>query len=82
VQGGEKWGRYSILGLPCRTILKAIGEDITIEVDGKLVESHQVADPLSFVEEFKARYRAPELPNLPRFHGGLVGYFAYDCVYG
>ncbi len=80
VQGGEKWGRYSILGLPCRTILKAFGENITIEVDGEVTESHQVVDPLNFVEEFKARYRAPELPNLPRFHGGLVGYFAYDCV--
>ena len=32
------------------------------------------------MDEFKQRYRAPELPNLPRFTGGLVGYFAYDCV--
>lgn len=80
VQGGEKWGRYSILGLPSKTILKALGEQITIEVNGEITETLSHTDPLSFVEEFKARYRAPELEGLPRFHGGLVGYFAYDCV--
>lgn len=80
VQGGEKWGRYSILGLPCRTLLKANGDQVTIEVDGKVTETHSVSDPLAFVETFKSRYRAPELENLPRFHGGLVGYFSYDCV--
>jgi anthranilate synthase component I len=80
VQGGEKWGRYSILGLPCRTLLKATADCVTVEVDGVITETHHVADALTFVETFKARYRAPELPNLPRFHGGLVGYFSYDCV--
>jgi anthranilate synthase component 1 len=80
VQGGEKWGRYSIMGLPCKTVLKVFGYKVTVEIDGDIVETHQVVDPLVFVEEFKARYRAPELAGLPRFHGGLVGYFAYDCV--
>lgn len=80
VQGGEKWGRYSILGLPCRTLLKANGDEVTVEVDNQVTESYTLSDPLQFVEEFKARYRAPELEGLPRFHGGLVGYFAYDCV--
>ncbi len=80
VQGGEKWGRYSILGLPCKTVLKAFGEKVIIELNGQITEEHIVEDPLAFVEEFKARYRAPELEGLPRFHGGLVGYFAYDCV--
>lgn len=80
VQGGEKWGRYSILGLPCKTVLKVFGYKVTVEIDGNIAETHQVDDPLVFVEEFKARYRAPELAGLPRFHGGLVGYFAYDCV--
>jgi len=80
VQGGEKWGRYSMIGLPARTILKAFGDQIQIERDGELVETHECADALTFVEEFKARYRAPELPGLPRFTGGLVGYFAYDCA--
>lgn len=80
VQGGEKWGRYSMIGLPARTILKAFGDEIQIERDGEIIERHTRADALSFVDEFKQRYRAPELPNLPRFTGGLVGYFAYDCV--
>lgn len=80
VQGGEKWGRYSMIGLPARTVLKAFGEKIQVERDGQVVETHTCADALSFVEEFKLRYRAPELPGLPRFTGGLVGYFAYDCA--
>jgi anthranilate synthase component I len=80
VQGGEKWGRYSMIGLPARTILKAFGDQIQIERDGNIIERHTRADALSFVEEFKQRYRAPELAGLPRFTGGLVGYFAYDCA--
>ena len=80
VQGGEKWGRYSILGLPCQTVLKVFGHRVLIEVSGKIVEEHHSDDPLRFVEQFQGRYRAPDLEGLPRFHGGLVGYFAYDCV--
>jgi anthranilate synthase component I len=80
VQGGEKWGRYSMIGLPGRTVLKAFGEKITVERDGKIVEEFLHDDALRVVEEFKRRYRAPELDGLPRFTGGLVGYFAYDCV--
>ena len=80
VQGGEKWGRYSMIGLPARTVLKALGDKVTVERDGQVIETHECADALAFVETFKARYRAPELPGLPRFSGGLVGYFAYDCV--
>ncbi|MEH6579594.1 MAG: anthranilate synthase component I [Amphritea sp.] len=80
VEGGEKWGRYSIIGLPCRTVLKVFGLQIQIETDGEIVEQHRVDDPLAFVEQFQARYKAPDLPGLPRFNGGLVGYFGYDCV--
>lgn len=58
---------------------EAYGDQIQIERDGEIVERHTRADALSFVDEFKQRYRAPELPGLPRFTGGLVGYFAYDC---
>ncbi|TNF86686.1 MAG: anthranilate synthase component I [Gammaproteobacteria bacterium] len=78
--GGEKWGRYSIIGLPCQTVLKVRGHQITVETDGELVETHESADPLSFIEEFQARYRVAALPELPRFYGGLVGYFGYDTV--
>ncbi|WP_288129296.1 anthranilate synthase component I [Microbulbifer sp.] len=80
VQGGEKWGRYSIIGLPARTVLRAREHEVTIERDGKVVEQRQVEDPLAFVEEFQGRYKVPELEGLPRFNGGLVGYFGYDVV--
>ena len=79
-QGGETWGRYSIIGLPCRTVLKAFGHRIEVTTDGRLVEQAEVEDPLAFVEAFQARYRVAPAPGLPRFYGGLVGYFGYDCV--
>jgi anthranilate synthase component I len=80
VQGGEKWGRYSIIGLPCRTVLRAYEHQVTISVDDVVVESHACADPLAFVEAFKERYQVAPVAGLPRFNGGLVGYFGYDCV--
>jgi anthranilate synthase component I len=79
-QGGEKWGRYSIIGLPCRTVIRVSGHAITVSTDGRVVEALETSDPLSFIEAFQARYRVPDLPELPRFYGGLVGYFGYDCV--
>ena len=80
VQGGEKWGRYSIIGLPCRTVLKVFGHRAEVWVDGVLAEEHEVEDPLAFAEEFQRRYRTAPREDLPVFHGGLVGYFAYDTV--
>ncbi len=80
VQGGEKWGRYSIIGLPCRTVLRSIGHVVSVERDGELVERETVEDPLEFVRRFHARYRIARVPGMPRFTGGLVGYFGYDTV--
>ncbi len=80
VQGGEKWGRYSIIGLPCRTQLRVNRRQITISTDGEIVETVQADDPLAFIEDFQSRYKVPELPDLPRFSGGLVGYFGYDSI--
>ena len=80
VQGGEKWGRYSIIGLPCRTILSVTGKDVSVTRDGEVIERETVADPLQYVRGFKARYRMPPAPGLPRFTGGLVGYFGYETV--
>ncbi|MFO1419075.1 MAG: anthranilate synthase component I [Methylotetracoccus sp.] len=80
VHGGEQWGRYSIIGLPCRTIVTVVGDVVRVLRDGELVESAQVTDPLCWIESFKARYRVPEVPGLPRFSGGLVGYFGYETV--
>jgi anthranilate synthase component 1 len=80
VHGGEKWGRYSIIGLPCSQVLIVRGHEITRQDYGEAVESVSVADPLAWIQEFQARFRSPEIPGLPRFHGGLVGYFGYDTA--
>ncbi len=80
VQGGEKWGRYSIIGLPCRTLLKVFGHRAEVWVDGELTESEEVEDPLAYAEAFQHRYRTAPRDDLPVFHGGLVGYFGYDTV--
>ena len=80
VHGGEKWGRYSIIGLPCQQVLKISGKHARLELDNKVIEEHDLSDPLAFVEEFQAGFKVPELEGLPRFNGGLVGYFGYDTV--
>jgi anthranilate synthase component 1 len=79
VVGGERFGRYSFIGLPAKIRLRARGRDIEVEDRGGVVERHQ-GDPLAFVNEFLGRYRAAPRPGLPRFCGGLAGYFAYDTV--
>ncbi len=81
VQGGERWGRYSMIGLPAETVLRIRGHALTVTTAGVVTEQHDhVADPLAFVADFQARYRVPDLADLPRFTGGLVGYFGYDTV--
>jgi anthranilate synthase component 1 len=80
VQGGEKWGRYSFIGLPCSSILRVTGSALQLEKNGKVVERHTTTDPFTFISEFQQRFRIPELKELPRFNGGLVGYFGYDSV--
>ncbi len=80
VQGGEKWGRYSIIGLPCRTRLKINGFNVALEDDDGVLEQHRVEDPLAFIEQFQQRFRTAEVEGLPRFNGGLVGYFGYDTI--
>lgn len=79
-QGGEKWSRYSMVGLPAKTILTVRGYEISVTTDGAEVENFHCDDPLGYVEEFQARYKYPNLTNLPIYTGGLVGYFGYDTV--
>ena len=81
VQGGEKWGRYSFIGLPCRKIIRVRGHKISVEHAGEIVEQTTVDDPLAWIEQFQTRYRVPAMrQGLPRFAGGLVGYFGYDII--
>ncbi|NTV96901.1 MAG: anthranilate synthase component I [Thiobacillus sp.] len=80
VVGGERFGRYSFIGLPARTVLRVHGHFVSVETDGQPVEQSDCADPLAFIEAFKDRYKAAPLAGLPRFPGGLCGYFGYDTV--
>ena len=80
VQGGEKWGRYSIIGLPCRTTLTVRDKKITIETDGNVQDEFVADEPFAFVAEFKSRFKVAEISDEQRFSGGLVGYFSYDTV--
>ncbi len=86
VVGGERFGRYSFIGLPARTLLRASAaagagcQPVTeIVTDGQVVERHE-GNPLDFIEAYQARFRVALRPGLPRFCGGLAGYFGYDAV--
>ncbi|MDG4868049.1 anthranilate synthase component I [Guyparkeria sp. 1SP6A2] len=80
VTGGERWGRYSIIGLPSSTVLTVHGHRVVVKQDGEVVEDETVDDPLAWIETFKARYRVFEPADMPRFHGGLVGYFGFETI--
>ena len=80
VVGGERFGRYSFIGLAAPVRIRAVGRLVTVMHGDAVTEKSQAADPLAFVREFLSRYRVAELPGLPRFCGGLVGYFGYDTV--
>ena len=83
VVGGERFGRYSFIGLPARTFLRAsgFGAQAKTEVltDGQVVETHW-GNPLDFVASYQARFKVALPADLPRFAGGLAGYFGYDTV--
>ena len=80
VQGGEKWGRFSIIGLPSQTVIRVSGNNVAVETGGEIVEQVTVEDPFDFVTEYKSRFRVAPMSQDQRFSGGLVGYFAYDTV--
>ncbi|MBK9573270.1 MAG: anthranilate synthase component I [Rhodoferax sp.] len=83
VVGGERFGRYSFIGLPARTLLRShgFGADTVTEVvrDGVVVETSS-ENPLDFIESYQQRFKVALRPGLPRFCGGLAGYFGYDTV--
>jgi len=79
VVGGERFGRYSFIGLPARTLIRAFGRRSEVVRDGVVAETHE-GDPLEFIAQFQARFKVAQRPGLPRFSGGLAGYFGYDAV--
>jgi anthranilate synthase component I len=80
VEGGENWGRYSIIGLPCRRAWRASSRTLERLEFGHVVEQFDDVDPLAQIRDEVARHRAPRLDELPGFSGGLVGYFGYETV--
>ena len=80
VQGGEKWGRYSFIGLGAETIIKVHGYEVSIEKNGHLDEQFEVKDPLAWIQTYQEQFKVPQLDSLPDFNGGLVGYFGYEII--
>ncbi|NOT65779.1 MAG: anthranilate synthase component I [Methylotenera sp.] len=79
VQGGERFGRYSIIGLPAKTRIVAHGNHVQV-LEGEIVTESTEMNPLDFVKAFQARFKTPPYTGLPRFTGGLAGYFGYETV--
>ena len=80
VQGGERWGRYSIIGLPASRWLTVTGHVLTLFEENRPIEVIEDPDPLAAVDKILGRYRSAPMVHLPMFHGGWVGYFGYDTV--
>jgi anthranilate synthase component 1 len=79
VQGGERFGRYSFIGLPADARITVRGKRVTL-THGDAETTHEVENPLDYISEYQSRFKVAPLPNLPRFTGGLAGYFGYDTV--
>jgi anthranilate synthase component 1 len=79
VEGGARFGRYSFVGLPARTLLRATGRQVELLTDGQVVETFE-GNPLDFIAQYQQRFKVAVPQGLPRFIGGLAGYFGYDTV--
>jgi len=80
VEGGERWGRYSFLGLFAHCSVRVYKKTVTVERNGRVEIIPHDGDPLSILRSIMARYRAVALPGLPRFWGGMVGFLSYESV--
>lgn len=83
VQGGEKWGRYSIIGLPAQEIIKVFGYTIERWQQNKLIETFETSNPLDWISTYQTNFKVAPLEEeekLPRFTGGFTGYFGYDTI--
>ena len=80
VVGGERFGRYSFIGLPAARRIRVFGNKVTVEDAGVALETSESGDPLAFINDYLKRFNVAQVPGLPRFCGGLVGYFGYDTV--
>src|SRR6266404_206637 len=80
VVGGERFGRYSFIGLAAESRLEVRGNECSEFAQGELKRRTRADDPLQFIQQYQRRFKAVEEPDLPRFCGGLVGYFGYDTI--
>ncbi|KAF1012729.1 MAG: Anthranilate synthase component 1 [Acinetobacter bereziniae] len=83
VEGGENWARYSIIGLGESTVFSCNAGELTVKFPNGSVETQTCTDPFQYIRDFQAQFKVPtqqDLPALPNFTGGLVGYFGYDAV--
>ena len=80
VEGGEKWARYSLIGLQAKKVIKVKKNEIEVLNEGKQESLTTVDDPLEYIDVLQKSYILQEDPDLPKFNGGLVGYFSYDCI--
>jgi anthranilate synthase component 1 len=80
VQGGERFGRYSFIGLAAQTRVSISGRHVSVIHGEAVIEETESERPLDFVRSYLARFRVAPVPGLPRFCGGLAGYFGYDTV--
>ncbi|MEC8561049.1 MAG: anthranilate synthase component I [Pseudomonadota bacterium] len=80
VEGGEKWGRYSVIGLASTKCVVVRGNEFKILENDIAIKTIQTKDPLKLIEDYKNDFTVKNAENLPRFCGGLVGYFSFDTV--
>jgi anthranilate synthase component 1 len=80
VEGGEKWGRYSFVGIKPSVIFRVLGEQVSVEENGNTTSFPHQGDPLNCLRKLMERYRPVTVNDLPRFFGGAVGFFAYEMI--
>ncbi len=80
VEGGERWGRYSFLGISTRYRVRVFSEHISIDGNHQNMRQPHGGNPLALLKSMMARFRPASIPELPNFWGGLVGYFTYEMV--
>ena len=79
VEGGDRWAQYSIIGFGCIDTIKISGKTIETTIDG-VKDTFEAENPLQSIEEIISKNRSPNIKNLPRFHGGYIGFFAYEST--
>ena len=80
IEGGEKWARYTFLGASPSVVIRSRGTTVEILANGEAPRRCEAADPLGFMRDYMAQYHPVEIPGIPRFFGGAVGYLGYDMV--